>query len=186
MLNIKNIILSIFIFVAFVTISALYAGHPGKVGTGAIVIGAGKAIKNSKTFKEAMDVTKEAVTNKDKTAEEETNDEVVKQSEQTHNNYPNKNNNETETNLIEDIFSHTQNSFVKQNQKNLNDIEKGIDGFKNFGAGITKALSKSGENAGKTGIKHKNTVPEGNLANHIFSGKAGKLTDTSANRDLIT
>jgi hypothetical protein len=32
----------------------------------------------------------------------------------------------------------------------------------------------------------KNVIPEGNLANHIFSGKAGKLADTTTNRNLIT
>lgn len=32
----------------------------------------------------------------------------------------------------------------------------------------------------------KNAIPEGKLANHIFSGKAGKLLDTTGNRAIIT
>jgi hypothetical protein len=54
------------------------------------------------------------------------------------------------------------------------------------GKAANEAVKEGEAAAAETvGAEAANLIPEGNLANHIFSGKAGKLIDTPTNRELI-
>jgi hypothetical protein len=63
----------------------------------------------------------------------------------------------------------------------------GAKWFLNLGKGVIDDVARvGGVGEGAVVRNSGNIIPEGKLANHIFSGKSGKLADTTANRNLIT
>ncbi len=76
---------------------------------------------------------------------------------------------------------------VKLATKGVKMVKKGVvKGWKAVKKGVRKGWQGVKKGLKKVVKFRKNTIPKGKAANHIFSGKSGKLSDTPANRRLIT